>query len=142
MTTSIGSVPPLRVRYGDSKDDIVDIAWSDDPADTNPPSIAFLHSDALPGGKTSWDVEDPTDPDNETYPPYDAASLQAVELVRCAASHWQRVHPRMRRFTQTELEGALLLVALNSTATYHALDRLVEARHGACQYVAERYPEP
>ena len=141
---SPGQVPPLRLRYREAEcegdaEEIVDIAWSPDEDDVAPPSIAFLSSSGPhPGSKSTWDVEDPTDPDNEEYPPEEAAFLRPAEFVRCAASHWQRVHPRMRRFTQTELRAAGLLVGLGNVNG--ALDLLVEFRPGVCGYVGEKYP--
>ena len=132
-------MPPLRVRYDRSTIEVVDLAWSDDPDESDPPSIAILFADPKwQGAKTTWNVEDPTDPGNDPYPPYEASSLRAVELVRCAASHWQRVHPRMRRFTETELNNAYFFVGLN--ALQEGLKTLVEARKGACAFVWEPYP--
>lgn len=132
-------VPPLRVRYWELPEDIVDIAWWFDPAMTDPPSIADLVSDPHPMSKHQWDVEDPTDPDNETYPADEVAELSPVDLVRCAASHWQRVTPRMRRFTQSELKQAEFLAALG--AVEQALKILVESRQGQCAYVLEQHPD-
>lgn len=139
------TVPPLRLRYAASEydggpDTIIDIAWSPNPTESHPPSIALLNPGFIhPAAKSTWDVEDPTNPDNDDYPPYEAADLNAPDLVRCAASHWQRVHPGMRRFTQTELAAATMLAGLGAVES--ALDMLTEARPGRCEYVREPFPE-
>lgn len=139
-----GQVPPLRLRFREAEcegdaDEVVDIAWSPDGDDVDPPSIAFVASGGLhPASKSTWDVEDPTDPDNEEYPPEEAAVLRPGAFVRCAASHWQRVHPLMRRFTQTELEAAGVLVGLGNVKA--ALDMLVDVRPGVCSLVWEPHP--
>lgn len=142
-STEPSTVPPLRLRYrasdrGGGPQEIVDIAWSPDDDESDPPSIAFLNQGVIhPAAKSTWDVEDPTNPDNDLYPPDEAAELPGGALVRCAASHWQRVHPRMRRFTQTELEAAAMLGALGSVES--ALDMLIEFRP-VCEYVREPHP--
>lgn len=137
--TRLSRMPPLRVRYGASEADIIDIAWSIYPAEINPPSIAILRTGRdYPGGKSTWDVEDPTNPDNDTYPPDEAALLSAVEFVRCAASHWQRVRPRMRRFTETELGNTDFFTGLGGVRS--GLDDLVGLRPNDCAYVLEQHP--
>lgn len=136
-STRPSSVPPLRLRHGESEDNIIDIAWSADPSEINPPTIAFLNKgESWAGAKSTWDVEDPTDPDNDDYPPDEAALLSAVELVRCAASHWQRVRPGMQRFTQTELADVDFLAGLGGVQA--GLKRLVECRKHDCAFVLER----
>lgn len=139
-STGPSGIPRLRLRYGETEAEIIDIGWSSlqEQEDDDPWTIAFLQTDGVdPHARSTWDVEDPTDPDNDRYPPGDPAELPAAEFVRCAASHWQRVHPRMRRFTQTELELADFFAALG--AVRKALDVLVEARDGDCGYVLEQH---
>lgn len=133
-------VPPLRLRYGGSRAEIVDIGWSPLPVseDPDPWTIAFLSIGRIhPNAKSTWDVEDPTDPDNDRHPPGEAAELNPGHFVRCAASHWQRVHPRMRRFTQTELEAAAMMAGLGSVE--EGLEILVEASRGLCEYKVEQH---
>ncbi len=74
-------VAPLRLRYNAASEDVVDIAWSRDPDETHPPSVAFLNLGVIhPAWKSSCDLEDPSIPDNDVYPPYEAADLTAGDF--------------------------------------------------------------
>ncbi|MBD3924314.1 hypothetical protein IEZ26_06745 [Nocardioides cavernae] len=134
------SIPPLRLRYFSAEDVILDLAWSDDPNDEDPLSIAFLAKNATNYQVVDerWDVEDPTDPENDEYPPNTPSVLSEVDFVRCAVSHWQRVHPRMPRFTEAELETPYFMAALGNVRG--ALSLLVKSRPGTCSFVVEERP--
>lgn len=128
---------PLRLRYDEEDGRIEDLAWWPDATDPTPPSLAFLAYT----GQSTGEVEDFEDPTNASFFDYplnvEPERVRAQEFVRVAVRHWHRVHPAMPRFTETEIDAAVMMAGLGDLR--QTLKFLTEQRP-QCRFVVEPRP--